>query len=131
MRLLSRRAPELLAALFGASGVVHLIRPATFEPLIPRWLPNPRGIVYASGIAEVVCAIGLVRRTRWAGPTSAALLIAVFPGNIQMAIDSLGEHHGRLTPKKLVAFARLPLQIPLIWAALQASKHESATVVTE
>jgi uncharacterized membrane protein len=127
MHRLLRRVPDLLAALFGISGVVHLVRPAIFEPLIPRWLPNPRGIVYASGVAEAVCAGSLLRRTRWAGPTSAALLIGVFPGNVQMAIDALAESRGHITAKKIVAFARLPLQLPLIWAALQASKGSQST----
>lgn len=122
MPRLLQRAPELLGALFGISGGVHLARPATFESLIPRWLPKPREIIYASGIAEEICAVGLLSRTRWAAPASAALLIAVFPGNIKMALDALDEHHGRLTVKKVVALARLPVQLPLIWAALQASK---------
>ncbi len=121
MTSLHRRAPDLLAALFGVSSIVHLVRPSTFEPLIPRWLPHPRGIVYASGVAEGYCALSLARRSRSAGVSSAALLVAVFPGNIQMAMSSLTEDQGRLTAKKVLAFGRLPLQLLLIWAGLQAS----------
>jgi uncharacterized membrane protein len=120
--LLGRRAPDLLAALFGASSIVHLFRPQTFESLIPSWLPDPRAIVYVSGVAEVICAGGLLRRTRWAGGASALLLVVVFPGNIQMAVNAVRQSDGTFTATELLSFARLPLQIPLIWAALQASK---------
>lgn len=125
MLQLRRRAPDLLATLFGLSGVAHLVRPATFTALIPTWLPRPRDVVYVSGIVELVCAAGLARRARWAGPTSAALLIAVLPGNVQMAITGLGERPGDITAKKIMTLTRLPLQIPLIWAALQSARSPS------
>ena len=124
MQRLVSRAPQLVGALFGISGAIHLARPTTFEPIIPRWLPRPREIVYASGIAEGACAVGLLRRARWAGLMGAVLLVVVFPANIQMALDSLDERRGQLTLKKVFAFARLPLQLPLIWAALQAAKPQ-------
>lgn len=121
MLSLKRRAPDLLAALFGLSGTAHLARPALFTPLIPQWLPRARDIVFVSGIIELVCAVGLARRTPWAGRMSAALLVAVFPGNVQMARTAFGEQPGEITVKKVATLARLPLQAPLIWAALQAS----------
>ncbi len=40
-----------------------------------------------SGVAELVCAAGLLARRRWAGPASVAVLLAVWPGNFQMALD--------------------------------------------
>jgi uncharacterized membrane protein len=107
-----------VAALFGLSGVVHLIRPETFTPLIPSWLPEPTGVVHLSGVAELTCAYGLLTRRRWAGPASAALLLAVWSGNLQMAIDATDEH-GLASPQAIVTWLRMPLQIPLIWMALQ------------
>jgi len=87
-------------------------------PLVPRSLPGPQEIVYLTGLAELICAAGLVRGSRWAGPASAALLVAILPGNVQAAID-IDADPG--SPSWLVAGAwlRIPLQIPLIWAALQ------------
>jgi uncharacterized membrane protein len=111
-------APRTVAALFGLSGVVHLVRPQVFEPLIPAWLPEPTAVVYVSGVAELVCAYGLLTRRRWGGPASAALLLAVWPGNWQMAIDATNEN-GWTSTEALITWARLPLQIPLIWMALQ------------
>lgn len=116
-----RRAPLALAALFTATGVAHLVRPDLFLPLIPRGMPAPDTLVAVSGIAELVCAAGLATRRPWAGAASAALLVAVFPSNIQFALDrSADPTSGPL----LVAGAwlRLPLQAPLIWAALQARR---------
>ena len=54
-----------LALLFIASGTTHLVRPQVFEPIVPRALPARRELVYASGVAELVCAAGLLApRTR-------------------------------------------------------------------
>ena len=105
--------------LFAISGVVHLVRPATFEALIPPILPGPGAIIAISGVAELICALGLVRRARWAGPASVALLVAVFPGKVWFAIATAADPAA--SPSlALVSWLRLPLQAPLIWAALQA-----------
>lgn len=123
MSNLRRWAPRGVAAAFLASGVTHLVRPSVFTPLVPRALPRPTELVYASGAAELACAAGLARGDRWAGPASAALLVAVLPGNVQMALDATAAARRRRTPKR-VAFAvgcwvRVPLQAPLVWAVLQ------------
>ena len=93
--------PNAVAGLLGASGVVHLVRPGVFTPMIPSWLPAPTGRVYASGVAELPCALGLVRREAWAGSASAAVLVAVFPGNVQMAMDVWAALQGRANEKRL------------------------------
>ena len=111
-------APRTVAALFTLSGTIHLVRPGVFTPLIPSALPAPTAIVYASGIAELACAYGLFTRRRWAGPVSAALLLAVWPGNLQMAIH-VTDAHGLGSPEAALAWARMPLQLVLIWMALQ------------
>jgi uncharacterized membrane protein len=115
-------APTLLAALFAASGTLHLIRPGIFLPLVPAALPAPEAIILASGVAELACAVGLIGRTPWAGPASALLLVAVFPGNVSFAVD-VSADPGSSSLLVAAAWARLPLQAPLIWAALQARRH--------
>ena len=114
-------APIALATLFAGSGVLHLARPEMYAALIPRGLPAPGVIVIASGVAELVCAAGLVSRRSWAGPASAALLLAILPGNVQFALDQTASP---VADSRVVAAAwvRLPLQLPLIWAALQAGR---------
>lgn len=118
-----RWAPLGLATLFGASGVLHLVRPDVFLPLMPRGLPAPDMIVAVSGIAELVCAVGLVTRQPWAGPASVALLVAVFPGNVQFALDRAADPSAG-TLGVALSWLRLPLQIPMIWAALQARHRD-------
>ncbi|MEV6412839.1 hypothetical protein [Kribbella sp. NPDC051718] len=121
---MSRRSRSTtgLAVLFGVMGVLHFVKPEPFERIVPRQLPRKKELVYASGVAELACAAGLLhpRTRRPAGLLSAGLLAAVFPANVQMALDL--QRKG--TPRaKAIGFARLPLQIPLIRAALKASRE--------
>lgn len=71
----ARYGPWVVAAAFTVSGLVHLAHPVTFTPLVPRVLRWPTELVYASGMGELIGAVGLWRRDRWAGIASAALLV--------------------------------------------------------
>jgi uncharacterized membrane protein len=51
--------PWIVATAFSVSGVVHLIRPVTFTGIVPDFLPFSTGLVYVSGVAELICAFGL------------------------------------------------------------------------
>lgn len=118
-----------LASLFASSGVIHLVRPQVFESIIPTPLGGyRRELVYASGVAEILCAAGLLapRTRRVAGYASAALLVAVLPANVQMSVDT-GRRASRRQDARSVAFftgtlARLPLQAPMIKVALRAAR---------
>lgn len=114
----SSRSTKRLATLFAVFGVLHFARPQPFEAIVPKPLPRKRELVYASGVAELLCAAGLLHpRTRsLAGRASVVLLTALFPANVQMALDLRG-------PARVAGFARLPLQIPLIRAALRAARE--------
>ena len=116
------RGTGVLAGIFAVSGVVHLVRPAVYEPLMPAWVPAHREVILGSGVAELACAAGLVapQTRRAAGWASAALLVGVLPGNLKMAADST---RSRRTGFKVAAFARLPLQAPMIRAALRAARQ--------
>jgi len=111
-----------LTAILAVSGVVHLVKPEVYEPLMPDWLPAHREIILGSGVAELLCAAGLAlpATRRPAGWASAALLVAVFPGNLKMADDA---RRSRNTRFKAVSYARLPLQLPMIRAALRAARR--------
>lgn len=101
---------------FGVSGTVHLVRPGFFQPLMPRALPAHRELVLASGVAELACAAGLLTRQGWAPQASAALLVAVWPGNWTMAL-AWQRSPRRSSLAKSLAWARLPVQVPLVlWA---------------
>jgi uncharacterized membrane protein len=75
-----------LMFLFTASGHFGKMR-EDLERMVPPWVPNPRAVVFVSGILEVLGAIGLIfPETRWlAGLCLILFLIAVFPANVHAA----------------------------------------------
>src|SRR3954470_4844774 len=116
-----------LAALLLASGAMHFVKPQSFEAMVPKQLPSRRALVYASGALEIVCGVGLFvpRTRRVAGLASAAVLVAVFPGNVTMtgrAKRRLDVDSGNAKKQGYLAatVARLPLQWPMIRTALRA-----------
>ena len=119
---LRRASPFLLASLLTVTGVSHFAVPKAYAAIVPPQLPWAYGLVYASGVAELACAAGLAapRTRRAAAWASAALLVAVFPANVQMAAD-LRKKGSRTA--QAIAYARLPLQVPLIRWALKAARE--------
>ena len=108
-----------LAGLLAAAGLTHFVRPGFFAAIVPSVLGDPYPWVYASGAAELACAIGLLpgRTRRPAGWASAVLFVAVFPANVQMALNARDGSAGL----RVILYARLPLQLPLIsWAVAVA-----------
>ncbi|GAB3858437.1 membrane protein [Nocardioides maradonensis] len=110
---------KVVIGAFLASGTVHLVKPEVFEPLMPSWVPAHREVIVWSGVAELVCAVGMMvpRTRRPAALASAALLVGVFPGNVHMATEAL---KGRNRGLQAASVARLPLQLPLVRAAWRA-----------
>ena len=106
-----------LAALFLVSGTLHLVRPRIFEAIVPKQLPAHRALVYASGAAELACAATMFvpRTRRAAGIASAALLVAVFPANVHMAMHP--DRFRKVPGGRPALLARLPLQgVFIVWA---------------
>ncbi len=107
----------LLALLLVAAGVMHFVAPAGYARIVPKYLPAPRTLVLVSGVFEILGGLGLlVPQTRpWAAWGLIALFIAVFPANVNMAVNRIG--FGRKRPPSWLLWARLPLQAVLIaWA---------------
>ena len=111
---------KVLAGIFAVSGVIHLVRPETYEPIMPEVVPAHREVILASGVAELLCSAGLLhpRTRRLAGWASIALLLGVYPANIKMALDA-GQTEN--TGIKAAAWSRLPLQLPMIRSAWKAA----------
>jgi uncharacterized membrane protein len=111
-----------IAALLLGVGTTHFVAPKPYDTIIPAELPgNPRLYTYASGVAEVtIGALLLARRTRrFAALAAAALFVGVFPANINM----VRLWWDKPWPMRIVALARLPLQIPMITEALKVSRN--------
>ena len=111
-----------IAALLIGVGTTHFLAPEPFDAVVPAELPgNPRLYTYASGVVEVTTgALLLARRTRRvAALAAAALFIAVFPANVNM----VRLWWDKPWPMRIVALARLPLQIPMITEALKVRRN--------
>ncbi len=101
--------------LFVTAGILHFLKSSLFIKIVPPYLPAPRLLVYVSGMAEIAGGIGLQapRVRRLAAWGLILLLVAVFPANIYMATN-----HIQVTAVSIpqwVLWARLPLQVVLIW----------------
>ena len=108
-----------LAAFLLVAGIAHFVVPRSYERIVPRVFDDPAFWVRWSGAAEIGCAALVAHpRTRRPGALAAiCLLVAVFPANVQMALDGgiAGEPFPLGSPA--AAWARLPLQSPaIIWA---------------
>jgi uncharacterized membrane protein len=110
-----RLARYLFGAFFVLAGLNHFLMTGFYVGIVPPYLPWPLALVIISGLAEIgLGALLLVQR--WSVLAAwglIALLIAVFPANLHMAL------HPALYPWAPVAllWLRLPLQAVLIaWA---------------
>lgn len=107
----------LLTLFMVAAGINHFLDPAPYIAMTPDFLPAPRALVYVSGVAEILGGLGLIhpRTRRLAAWGIIALLVAVFPANINMAVNDLPL--GDTDVPTWALWARLPLQLVLIaWA---------------
>jgi uncharacterized membrane protein len=114
-----------LVALVGGSGVLHLATPRPYRRIVPAPLAEWRSeVVTVSGFAEIGCSLLLLApRTRRIGAYATALLfVAVFPANVQMALDGGYADAGFPANNAALAWLRLPLQVPLIYWALSFRK---------
>nr|WP_208408595.1 DoxX family protein [Sphingomonas vulcanisoli] len=116
----------LLAVIYFAAGVLHVAHPQPFVNIVPHWVPMPYQVVIATGICEILGAIGLlIPRSlipwmqRFAGIMLALYAVCVFPANVNHAIHDLTvggpgalgwAYHG----------PRLPFQLVIIWWCLFA-----------
>jgi uncharacterized membrane protein len=103
----------LLALFFVAAGANHFVHPGFYLRIVPGYLPAHALLVAISGVCEFLGGIGVLipRTRRLAGIGLIALLIAVFPANVQMA------QHPELYAdigNALAFYIRLPLQLAVI-----------------
>jgi len=97
-----------------AAGLNHFWHTTFYANMLEGFLPYPLALVYISGIAEILCGIGLLipstrKMAAWA---TIALLIAIVPANINMAL-----HPAQFGFSPMALYLRLPLQLLLIWLA--------------
>jgi uncharacterized membrane protein len=113
------RSQRLLAAFFTFAGTMHFVIPRSYEAIMPPSLPRHREAVIVSGLAEIAGGLAVIPRhsrhfARW---WLLALLVAVFPANVHMALNPeqvRGLDLDRVP--RWALWARLPLQpLAMLW----------------
>jgi uncharacterized membrane protein len=110
---------RLLAVFFAFAGAMHFVVPRSYEAMMPPSLPMHREAVVVSGVAEMIGAAAVVpgRTRRFARWWLLALLAAVFPANVHMALNPeqvRGLDLNRVP--RWALWARLPLQpLCMLW----------------
>jgi uncharacterized membrane protein len=112
----------LMGTLYLAAGTLHFIATSRYMAIMPPYLPAHRALVLISGAAEMTGGLGILTPIpavqRFAAWGLVALLIAVMPANIYMVTD----HANFPTIPLWAVWARLPLQLPLIYWALLSTR---------
>jgi uncharacterized membrane protein len=115
MRTIKLLLKYLFGLAFVLAGLYHFVNPAFYLRMMPPYLPWHLSLIYLSGFFEVALGLLLLvpNYTRLAAWGLIALLIAVFPANIHMALNP--QLFPDLPP--LALWLRLPLQVVFIaWA---------------
>ena len=112
--LTTRPSARVLGLAFIGAGLLHFLRPRAYEAIMPPWLPAHRELVLISGAAEIAGGVAALfpaghRFCRW---WLIALLLAVFPANVHMALhpDEFPEIPGGAAS----LWVRLPFQAAFI-----------------
>ena len=111
-----------LAVLMLAAGISHLFAPRPYIQHLPDMVPLRSEIVAITGLVEIGLAAGLVGPRRFRRPTGialAAFLVLVFPANVYAAVSQVPVDG---VPTGWIRWARLPLQLPAIAAALWSTR---------
>jgi len=110
----------VMALLYVAAGINHFANTKTYVSIMPAYIPLHVQLVYVSGVCEILFGILLIpfATRRLASWLIIALLIAIFPANIQMMVNSWNENN----LQHWATVLRLPLQVVLIWWAYTFTK---------
>ena len=115
MRILKLTLKWLFGIAFILAGANHFFNAAFYLRMMPPILPAPLFLIYLSGVFEIALGILLLipRFSRLAAWSLIALLIAVFPANIYMALNP--QIFSEFSPA--AQNIRLPIQFILIGLA--------------
>jgi len=120
----------VMAVFYIVAGLMHFIRPDFYMPMMPPYLPWHAGLIFLSGVAELVLGIAiLIPSLRpLAGWGIIALLIAIFPANLHIALYNVPVF-GNPEGAGIWNWVRLPIQLLLIWWAWWYTQPEGERTV--
>lgn len=109
-----------MAAFYVAAGANHFIHPEFYLNIMPLWIGWHEALVIFTGIFEIFFGLLLipVSTRSMAAWCIIALLIAIYPANIQMMLNYIHQNK----PGVWITITRLPLQFVLIWWAYLYTK---------
>lgn len=132
-----KKNKELLRVILAVSiiivGVTHFTVADQYARIVPHQLPNPLGLVYLSGFYEILGGIGLLvpplsQPAAWG---LIALFIAVYPANINMAVNHIKIDH--IPDSNLLQAIRLPFQLVFIawawWYTKPSDREKQASII--
>jgi uncharacterized membrane protein len=121
-----RRAARFgFAIALAFAGLSHLLMPAPFLQHLPEWVPMRTELVFITGVIEIALGATLLTREPWrrrAGWATAWYLVAVFPGNLYVAVADV-EVDGQ--PGGVYPWLRLPLQALFIAWVLWSTRDSA------
>jgi len=132
MSILKRSLLYLQGAFYVFAGYNHFRVPDMYLPMMPGYLPAHAELVLLSGIAEVACGVGLLipQTRKLAAWGTIALLIAVFPANLHVALHDV-PLFGATEGAGALNWVRLPFQLVLIaWAWWYTRDEPGESLVT-
>lgn len=136
---MSTKQKELFRVILALSiiivGVTHFVVPQPYVKIMPPQLPYPLELVYLSGFYEILGGIGLLvpplsQPAAWG---LIALFIAVFPANINMAVNHIKLENIPYSDSPWIQAIRLPFQAVLIawawWYTKPTDKEIQASII--
>lgn len=119
------RARRSYGLTFIFAGVMHFLRPREYEAIMPPYVPAHKEMVAISGAAEIIGGLAVLagskRPARW---WNLALLAAVFPANLHMALHP-EEIRGLPAIPRWALWARLPFQLVFMAWAIRATSEDA------
>jgi uncharacterized membrane protein len=114
------------SAHFVPASVSAMPNHADLARMVPPFVPFPSAMVYATGVLEILGALGLIiGATRGAAALSlAALFVLLLPANIYAAVSGVPFHGVEASPLWL----RIPEQMLYIGVALWVARRAMAQV---
>lgn len=103
-----------LGLLFVFTGIGHFAQTQVMALMLPAWMPARVPLVWLTGLAEFVIALGffMPRTRRIAGWTAAVVLVAFFPANIHAALNHVPMGGHAWGPQYLLL--RAPVQVVIL-----------------
>ena len=112
----------ICATSFIVVGVLHFTHADQFVAIMPPYLPLHLELVWLSGVFEILGGVGLLvpQTRRFSAWGLLALLVAVFPANIHMAVNQVSVGWALIEAYPVLLWIRLPFQLVIaaqVWFA--------------